>query len=187
MLKTVLETLATEVILPEPQVLPLLNKFIGVYVQDSTWIALPDELHSVWKGRSCRTKSQRASMKLQVRFDVHTGSFAHFHLTDGVTGDSKAEKAFQPLPAGSLRLADLGYFSLDEFERLTDLGVFWITRLKVCCRLFDEEGEPLCLLKRFSKETTTVVELNCRVGATQRLPPRLIALRLSEEEANKRR
>ena len=187
MLKTVLETLATEVILPEPQVLPLLNKFTGVYVQDSTWIAPPDELHSVWKGRSCRTKSQRASMKLQVRFDVHTGSFAHFHLTDGVTGDSKVEKAFQPLPAGSLRLADLGYFSLDEFERLTDLGVFWITRLKVCCRLFDEEGEPLCLLKRFSKETTTVVELNCRVGATQRLPARLIALRLSEEEANKRR
>lgn len=187
MLKSVLETTATEAIGLAPQALPLLNKFTGVYVQDSTWIALPDELHSVWKGPRCRTQQQKSSMKLQVRFDVHTGSFQEFHLTDGVLGDSKAEKAFQPLPAGSLRLADLGYFSLGAFEKLTALNVFWITRLKVCCHLFDETGEPLCLLKRLSKETTTVIELNCRVGATQQLPARLIAQRLSEAEANKRR
>ena len=125
-------------------------------------------------------------MKLQVRFDVRTGSFEHFHLTDVVTGDSKAEKAFQQLPAGSLRLADLGYFSLDEFEKLTASDVFWITRLKVCCHLFDESGEPLCLLKRLSKEPSTVVEVNCRVGTTKQLPARLMALRLSQEQANKR-
>ena len=187
MIKTVLEAIATEGILPEPQTPPLLDKFTGVYVQDSTWIALPDELHSVWKGPRCRTQQQKASMKLQVRFDVRTGSFEHFHLTDGVTGDSKAEKAFQQLPAGSLRLADLGYFSLDEFEKLTASDVFWITRLKVCCHLFDESGEPLCLLKRLSKEPSTVVEVNCRVGTTKQLPARLMALRLSQEQANKRR
>lgn len=187
MLKSVLEITAANVLCPVGQSLPLLNEFTGVYVQDSTWIALPDELHSIWQGPRCRTQQQKASMKLQVRFDVHTGSFQEFHLTDGVTGDSKAEKAFQPLPAGSLRLADLGYFSLDAFEKLTALDVFWITRLKVCCHLFDEAGESLCLLKRLSKETTTVVELKCRVGATKQLPARLIALRLSQEEANKRR
>lgn len=187
MLKTVLEAIATEAIRPEPQTLPGLNTFTGVYVQDSTWIALPDELHAVWKGPRCRTQQQKASLKLQVRFEVHTGSFDHFHLTDGVTGDSKAEKAFPLLPAGSLRLADLGYFSLEEFERLTTSDVFWITRLKVCCHLFDEGGDPLCLLKRLSKETSPCLEMNCRVGATKHLPARLIALRLSEETANTRR
>ena len=156
-------------------------------MQDSTWIALPDELHATWKGPRCRTQPKKASLKLQLRFDVLTGSFEHFQLTDGITADSKAEKQFQPLPAGSLRLADLGYFSLDTFEKLTAGNVFWITRLKVCCHLFDEHGDPLCLQKRLPRETSDVVDFNGFVGATQRLPARLVALRLCEQQTNKRR
>lgn len=124
-LKTTLETLATQVLTVIPQCLPLLEQFKGVQVQDSTWIALPDELHDLWKGTTCKTEQNKASMKLQVRFDVLTGTFQHFQLTEGITADSKAEKGFQPLPAGSLRLADLGYFSLDTFEKLTQSGVYW--------------------------------------------------------------
>ena len=109
-LKTTLEATAIQVLASQRQKLPLLNEFTGVYVQDSTWIALPDELHSIWKGPRCRTQEQKASLKLQVRFDVLTGKFEHFQLTDAITADSKAEKEFQTLPPGSLRLADLGYF-----------------------------------------------------------------------------
>ena len=186
-LKATLEATATQVLTSKPQALPLLKQFTGVYVQDSTWIALPDALHSVWRGARCRTQQKKASLKLQLRFDVLTGCFEHFQLTDGVTADSKAEKQFQPLPAGSLRLADLGYFSLNTFEKLTAANVFWITRLKVCCHLFDEQGNPLCLQKRLAGETTDVVDFTCCVGATQRLPARLVALRLCEKQTNKRR
>ena len=49
----------------------------------------------------------------------------------------------------SLRLADLGYFSLAEFERLTQAGVFWITKFKAGFHLFvyrkypfKEDGSP---------------------------------------------
>ncbi|MDE0085202.1 MAG: transposase [Candidatus Poribacteria bacterium] len=102
----------------------MLKQFSGVYLQDSTWIALPDELQSVWQGTGCRTDHKKASIKLHLRFDVLSGAFQHFQLTDGITADRTTEKQFEPLPAGSLRLADLGYFSLDAFEKLTQTGSF---------------------------------------------------------------
>ena len=187
-LKTILETAVAEVIATDdPQTLPLLETFNGVYVQDSTWIALPDELHAIWQGPACKTEKNKASLKLQLRFDVLSGAFEHFQLTDGLTADSKAEKQFEPLPAGSLRLADLGYFSLDAFEELTQTGVFWLTRLKVNCKLFDEQGEPFCLQKHLKATKADTIDLNCFVGAKKRLGTRLVALRCSKQEANKRR
>ena len=47
-----------------------------------------------------------------------------------MTADSTAAKANDPLPQGSLRLADLAYFSLNELEKLTENGIYWISRLK---------------------------------------------------------
>ncbi|MYG00637.1 transposase [Candidatus Poribacteria bacterium] len=119
-------------------------------------------------------------------FDILTGTIHHLQLTDGITADTKAEAHFQPLPKGSLRLADLGYFSLDAFEKLTQAGVFWISRLKAGCKLFDEQQEPLCLQKRLASETSNILNMSCFIGASKRLPARLVALRSSEAEANKR-
>lgn len=186
-LKATLEIASKQPIIPTPQVLPLLSQFTGVYVQDSTWITLPDELHSVWKGAGCRTNNQKAALKLQLRFDVLTGAFQHFHLTDGITADSTTEKEFEPLPAGSLRLADLGYFSLDTFEKLTQANVFWLTRLKVNCKLFYEHGEPFCLHKHLKTTKANTIDVNCFVGAKKRLSARLVAVQCSEQETNKRR
>lgn len=186
-IKTTLEVAATQVLAAPPQNLPILSQFKGVYVQDSTWISLPDELSSVWKGTGCRTKDKKAAIKLQLRFDVLTGAIEHFQLTDGITTDRKAEQDYKPLPAGSLRLADLGYFSLDEFEKLTQTGVFWISRLKVNCKLFDEHKAAFCLDKYLSSTSENIIDHNCFVGAKKHLPARLIALRCSKQEASKRR
>ncbi len=144
-LKSTLEVAATQVISPQQQTLPLLNQFTGIYVQDSTTLTLPDELRPVWKGGRAKNDCEKSAMKLHLCFDVLTGAFQHFQLTDGITADSKAAEQFEPLPAGSLHLADLGYFSFDAFEKMTQAGVFWITRLKVNCKLYNEQGKPLCL------------------------------------------
>ena len=187
-LKAILESAASECVSPTPQQLPLLKQFKGVYVQDSTWLSLPDELSSIWKGTRCKTTDKKAAIKLQVRFDVLTGAFSHFQLTDGITPDTKTEQGFEPLPAGSLRLADLGYFSLDTFEELTQAGVFWLSRLKVDCKLFDEHQNTFCLHNHLQAiNDAQVVDIKCFVGATKRLPARLVAVRCSEEDANKNR
>ena len=70
---------------------------------------------------------------------------------------------------------------------MTQAGVFWITKFKAGCSLFDEQQEPFCLQKRLASETSDTVNLSCFIGASKRLPAHLVALRISEEEANKRR
>ncbi len=186
-LKATLEVAATQVLTARKQYLPMLDQFTGVYVQDSTWIALPDELHTIHEAPRNKGKQPKSALKLQLCFDVLTGTFHHFDLTDGVIPDSKAAEHFSPLPEGSLCLADLGYFSLDAFEKMTQKGVSWISKLKARCKLFDELEEHLCLTERLTSETLDVIDFNCFIGATKKLPIRLVALRLSEEQANSHR
>src|SRR5208337_2573706 len=62
-------------------------------------------------------------------------------------------------PAGLLSLFDLGYFCLDRFQNLTRAGAFWISRLQHGTSVFD----------------------------AQRQPCRLIALRVPQEVADRRR
>lgn len=189
MLKITLEATITEVlgVASDPQALPLLQQFTGVYVQDSTWVSLPDELHEISKGQPKKNHPQKAALKLHLRFDVLTGGFQHFQLTDGMTADSTAIKTSHRLPQGSLQLADLAYFSLDEFEKLTENGIYWISRLKANSYLADETGERLVLEKMLKATENTFIAKPIRIGKRKQLPAYLIAQRLTEAEANKRR
>ena len=79
--------------------------------------------------------------------------------------DSTAAKAADPLPQGSLRLADLAYFSLDELEKLTENGIYWISRLKANSYLADETGERLSLEKMLKAEDkNTFIRKSIRIG-----------------------
>ena len=190
MLKLTLEAAIPEMLgVAHPrQVLPLLEEFSGVFVQDSTYIRLPDELHETWKGSPKKNHPQKAGLKLHLRFDVLTGSFQHFQLTEGMTADSTAIKTSQPLPHRSLHLADLAYFSLDALEKLTEDGVYWISRLKANSYLSDETGARLDLENMLKvSEENTFISKPIRIGKTKQLQGYLIAQRLSEAETNKRR
>ena len=190
MLKTTLDAAITEMLEVASQrgSLDLLQQFSGVYVQDSTWIRLPDELHETWKGHPKKNHRHKAALKLHLCFDVLTGGFQDFQLTDGMTADATAAKASEPLQQGSLRLADLAYFSLDEFEKLTENNVYWISRLKANSYLADENGERIDLEKTLKAEAeNTYICKTIRIGKRKQLRAYLIAERLSEAETNKRR
>ena len=188
MLKQTLDASVQQVLAADPQTIPLLSRFNGVYIQDSSWISLPDELCDVWAG--CGTnadKGGKASLKLQLRWELLTGAFEHLSLTDGKTHDCFALKEFNTLASGSLRLADLGYFSLDELKQMTDDKVFWLTRLKLNCQLFDTDDTRLCLPKWFVADNSCQLDCPILLGKHAKLPARLLAKRVSPTIANKRR
>lgn len=190
MLKTTLDAAITEMleVAGRREALPLLEQFSGVYVQDSTWIPLPDELHEMAKGQPKKNHPNKAALKLHLCFDVLTGRFQDFQLTNGMTADLTATKAADPLRAGSLRLADLAYFSLDEFEKLTKNNVYWISRLKANSYLADETGERIDLEKTLKAEVeNTYIRKAVRIGKRKQLQAYLIAERLSQAETDKRR
>ena len=168
LLKLTLDAAITEVleVMSPPQSLDLLQQFTGVYVRDSTYVWVPDELHETWKGHPKKNYPKKAALKLHLCFDVLTGGFQDFQLTDGMAADSTTAKTADPLPEGSLHLADLAYFSLDTFEKLTENGVYWISRLKANSYLSDENGDPLSLEKML-KETeaeNTFIRRHIRIG-----------------------
>ena len=104
----------------------MLERFSGVVLIDSSTIALPAALAEVWPG--CGTGT--AALKMHVRYDLASGTLSGPHVTEGRTGDRSTRAHTAPLPAGTLRLADLGYFDLHTHADLSAQGVFWLSRLQ---------------------------------------------------------
>ena len=63
-LKATLEAAVLEVITADPQALGVLKHFKGVFVQDSTWITLPDALHETWEGGRKKNHPNKSAVKL---------------------------------------------------------------------------------------------------------------------------
>ncbi len=130
-LKAILDAAASEVIAADPQGLPLLEQFNGIYIQDSSWITLPDTLHDIWECAGKKDHPNKSEVKLHLRFDVATGTFEHFQLTNGIIADSTVEKQIDRLPQGSLRLADLGYFRYKRYKNLRMKACFGFHAIKL--------------------------------------------------------
>lgn len=66
-----LEASVAKVISGEPSALVMLRRFNGVYLLDSSTVALPDELAEVWEGcGGSSPKNTSSSLKLHVRWDL---------------------------------------------------------------------------------------------------------------------
>lgn len=139
-LEQVLRHALTRVLAAAPVAVPILDRFTAVYLQDSSTIVLPDALRTGWQGCGGTTTTHTAAaLKLQVRLELRTGQLDGPHLQHGRSSDH-AYSVSQGLPAGSLRLADLGYWSLDEFHALATQQVFWLSRLQAATTVYDATG-----------------------------------------------
>lgn len=169
----------------------LLKRFNGVYVLDASVIGLPPELAPRWPGVGGNTaEAGQAALKIEVMFDLVGGHLFGPLLLPGRRHDGRGSLPDQVLPEGALRLADLGYFSLDRLEALDQAGGFYLSRLKLGSHLFDENGQPfdvLDRLKRAEKAGQQHLEARVQLGKQHRLEVRLLARRVSEEVATERR
>ncbi len=72
-LKQTLEGALDMLVSSEPVAIPLLQRFNGVYIQDSSVIGLPDELVEIWAGCGGASRNSSSSLKIQVRLDMNAG------------------------------------------------------------------------------------------------------------------
>jgi hypothetical protein len=165
---------------------PILEKFNGVHLRDSSTIGLPVSLKEVWKGTG-NQNAETAALKLQVSWEYSHGALDGIVLQDGCCQDQTSPYQSLDLPAGALQLGDLGYFSLEKLARDSERGVFWITRWKFQTTLWDTPAHVLDLAMFLSMQTGHQLDLPVQVGGKQQLACRLLASRVPQEVADQRR
>ena len=155
-------------------------------MQDSSTIILPEIFAAQWHGCGGSTASSaRAALKLQARLEMRTGRL-DVQLQEGRASD-RAAVLPGPLPAGALRLADLGYWSLEAFAALAQHQVFWLSRLQMQTAVYDATGARQALLTLLESQPTDTVELAVALGERQHLAARLVAVRVPQDVAAARR
>jgi len=142
----------------------VLGKFNGVYVLDGT-----------------KVKVGGSQQHLLTRLNLSTGEMI-WQQSEQPRHENDFALSHAPLPAGALRLADLGFFHLDTFAQLNRESVYWLTRYKTRTTLYDQEGQVLDLAVLLQSGA-----VNCRVWVgKQRLPARLVADPVPPQVAQKR-
>jgi len=187
LLQQVLGVGIQRVLAADPLAIPLLERFTGVYLEDSTTIALPDALAHAWSGCGNATGQGRAALKLSLRLDLCTGLLTSLTLHDGRVHDIAASAPLQALPPGALYLADLGYFGLDRFRQIRVQDAYFFSRLKASTQVFGPDGQRWTDLARQLEHYGLQVDLPVTLGATHRVPVRLLAVRVPQEVADQRR
>ena len=167
---------------------PLLQKFTDVQIGDSTTLLLPDEFADQFPGCGGTGTACRAALKIQVLWSFVTGRLLQWQLEPGRASDAQSEIAQALPPAGSLSVFDLGYFSLERFRRVGEGNAFWISRFQHGTKVFDPAGKRLHLLSFLRRHGEQgLVDVPVVLGEKERLPCRLIAVRVPAEVAARRR
>ena len=187
-LKQVLAKGVQQLVAAAPVAIPILQRFQGVYVLDSSVIRLPDALAEDWPGCGGRIpEGLQASLKLEVRLNLSTGALEGPFLQPGRVHDRCAPVQTAPLPKGALRLADLGYFSLDNLAALDREGVYWLSRMQMGTVIFDQDGRRWHLAALLESVGQDEVDLLVTLGARRQVQCRLLAVRVPQEVAEQRR
>jgi len=186
-LEQVLTAALRTVITTDPVAIPLLQRFNGVYLQDSTTIVLPSSLREVWSGCGGSTDDHgAAALKVQLQLDL-AGGRLHGQLQEGRDSDRNSTLD-SALPAGAVRIADLGYWDLERLAELGRRGVYWLSRGHATTALQTDDGrwwELRALLEANADAAT--LELPIHLGKSARVPARLLAVRVPQEVADQRR
>lgn len=173
--------------------LAFLDRFSGVFVQDSTVIKLPDAMKEIFKGVGGSSSS--SSVKADLSMDLQ-GSSVHIELRAGASSDN-AKRAIE-IRKGALYLRDLGYYSLDFFVNVILEGAYFISRLRFKSVVYgDSQGKKALNIVEMGKgmEVGQTLRLPVFIGSgkfvpvllvIQRLPPQVVAVKIKRAKDDHR-
>ena len=183
----VLQAALRETIQSKAVTIPILQRFNGVYIEDSSSVTLPKELAAIWSGCGGSGSASNSAVKLQVRWDMVKGELDGPYLTDGRTHDRVAAVLNQPLPEGSLLIRDLGYWKLDSFAQLDKVGCFWLSRIQSQTGFFDSAGQQWTQTAYVCQQESDSFDIPIELGLKKRLAARLVGFRVPPAIAQERR
>ena len=171
-----------------PETIPLLRRFTEVCIEDGSSIALAPCLADTYPGCGGPGGAGRAGLKILAQLEVLTGRVRVCGPAAARTSEQVLQEGLPPLPAGSLRLVDLGFFDLKRMAQDDARGVFWISRVAARLTVRGDDGTSqtvaLWLESRKSDRIDAVVTVGTRTK--DRLTCRLVAVRTPRALADQR-
>jgi Transposase DDE domain len=167
--------------------LPLLRRFRGVYLFDSTILSLPACLARDYPGCGNQGLPANAAVKMLLGLELTSGGLVQADFFSARDPDQALTPQCQPLPPGALRYADLGFFSLAYFKEQSALGVYWFSRAhpQLVAQLGGGQTQSLMALLAGRGPRVDLAEVT--VGTKVRLRCRLIAWRVPDAVAQRRK
>jgi hypothetical protein len=179
---------ATQLVVGSDKALaPILERFTSVTALDSSTITLPDEMKEEFAGCGGSHGGGAAAMKLQSELDLRSGALSHVEIEPGRSPDSATSRQHARRGAGSLRITDLGYFNVLVFAAMVAADEHFLSRLQFGTKVMLRGGAEVELLSWLAKQPGPFVDQPILLSKEHQLPCRLIAWRLPEEHANRRR
>ena len=164
----------------------LLKHFNNVWIQDSTSLNLPEVMLKKFIGNVSRGK-QKSVAKINVVLNVLTGLCPVMELMGFTINEQSLSGSILSIAqAGDLVIRDLGYFVLPVFAAMDEARIYFVSRLRYNVALYDvKTGEKRELAQLLKGKKYLDIKVKC--GATEQLEVRLVAIKLSPEQAAERR
>jgi hypothetical protein len=159
--------------------------FNNVWLQDSTTLHLPDILVEKFKGNISKGK-QHSVAKLNVIINAASGLCPVMEWGSFTVNEQELSKnILQVAKAGDLVIRDLGYFVINIFKQLASSNIYFLSRWKYGVRIYHPESKAeINLARLLCGKTWHEQEVIC--GKENPIKVRLVAIKLSEEQANER-
>jgi Transposase DDE domain len=165
----------------------LVNRFTEVILLESATVSLPEPLRGLFAGRgTSHPQAGNAAVQLTVAWDWKAGRLRGPLLDPGRLDDTKTALAGEVLPAGSLRVADLGSFPLGPLAAIDLHGAYFLSRFPPLTVVSDDQATPWSLLSQLLSRGGPRVDRAIRLGQRARLRCRLLAARVPPEVARQR-
>lgn len=163
----------------------LLNKFKNVYIQDSSCIHLPATLYPFYQGNR-NYRGNHSVAKIQVIYNLMKNTFEELKLTSFTRNDqAAAADILKFVRPADLIVRDLGYFVIGTLKEIIKLKAHFICPLRKEVKLFYQHNNQPVDLKKLVKNKK-YLKRQVLLGAEQRLPVTLIAVKLDEKTVRHR-
>lgn len=162
----------------------LAGLFGRVIVEDSSFLPFHKSNAGNFPAHG-NSKGKTSGCKVNLAFDLLTGSIISNELVSGTQQDKASGWDVLALTRpNDLILRDMGYFSVEGFAAIAVKGAFWLSRLPLNVGATSMDGKTIeTLLEKHRGD-----RLDIRVELTAaKHPARLVAIRASGEETEKRR
>jgi Transposase DDE domain len=182
-----LETTGAPVITAAPVASGVLARFPAVDVVDSTTVALPDALATLWPGGGGRVpQGSQAALKLTLRLDMVRGGLDGPRRRAGRAQDKGSPLTTAARPGGALRIAAQGFWSLDVLTQIAAAGSAFLRRLH-CQTTVCLDGQTLALAPWLRAQGGHALDVPLTLGKRAPRPVRLRAVRVPQAVAERRR